>query len=691
MIAGLLLAGRSRWRRVRDRARLARMARDADRGPRAAPATASLSYDVFDTALVRRTGSPRSTHLHLGRRLVAAELLRGTPDEFARRRAQAEQAAFDAAGGPDAHVHLTDVYDVLHRSWPELLTDAPAAAQEELHHEAAVLVGVRETRAELSGPSRPDVAFVSDTHHSEAFLAERLREQGLLREGDRCYTSSDRARSKTSGRLFDLLLRDLQVPPGHVVHRGNDPWTDWASPRRHGLRVLPFPQGNPDRYERALDGHRDTTDGLAGRLAGASRVARLRLPAGDAHEAALRDVATGVAAPVVIAFLLWALGRARALGLRRLCFVSRDGQVLHDVARELVGLLALDVELHYLHGSRRAWSLPALHRGGTGTPAPVSPGADVDHLSVRVLLDRFGLRCEEVAGPLRRLGLPEDRWDSDLPGEERTRVAGALLADDEVGALAQARGEQQRDLLTDYLAQQGVLDGEPFALVDVSTGGTLHAALTAALPPDSPAPTSLILGLRRGAVVAGDPRVETWFPPDGSGAPPVPEGLVPGLELFALADHETVLGYERVGDSVRPVLAPGEGRAARGWGQPLVRSALVATARGLVVDESDLDVDLRAAVGDVFSRFWRSPTLAEARAWGGAPLEDGWGAHSFPVRLAEPFRLGPAVARVVPQRRRAGSRAVRTWRGGSLRLTPLPVRAGVRLAFSARDLLRGSR
>ena len=50
---------------------------------------------------------------------------------------------------------------------------------------------------------------------------------------------------------------------------------------------------------------------------------------------ALVDVAGGVAAPMLAAYVLWILEDAAARGLGRVYFLARDGQVLYEIARRL--------------------------------------------------------------------------------------------------------------------------------------------------------------------------------------------------------------------------------------------------------------------------------------------------------------------------------------------------------------------
>jgi predicted HAD superfamily hydrolase len=66
-----------------------------------------------------------------------------------------------------------------------------------------------------------------------------------------------------------------------------------------------------------------------------------------------------VAAPALAGYTVWVLREARALGVQRLRFLSRDGQVLYELARQIAPPLGIDLDLEYVYSSRLTWSLAA--------------------------------------------------------------------------------------------------------------------------------------------------------------------------------------------------------------------------------------------------------------------------------------------------------------------------------------------
>src|ERR1039457_1925381 len=113
------------------------------------------------------------------------------------------------------------------------------------------------------------------------------------------------------------------------------------------------------RYEQIMDAHSARPGDLAERFAHASWAARTAVEVTSEHETAIRDVAAGVAAPALVGFVLWIQEQSRQRGLRRLRFLSRDGQVLYELTRRLASVLGTGLVLEDVYSSRLTWSFAA--------------------------------------------------------------------------------------------------------------------------------------------------------------------------------------------------------------------------------------------------------------------------------------------------------------------------------------------
>ncbi len=404
--------------------------------------------------------------------------------------------------------------------------------------------------------------------------------------------------------------------------------------------------------------------------------------------------------PVFTSFGRMVLERAGRLGLARLCFVARDGDLLRSVVGRLDSTDAAvrPLEHRYLLVSRRSSQLPAaadpdpeaFRRLGSEQPgdpslAGVLGTLNLDRALLAQTLERHGLAAE---------GLPL------APALEDGRI-GSLLADGEFHAIFRRERDRQKALLRRYLEQEGLFDGVPSALVDVGWRGTIQSNLEDAFG-DDPAwghPPGLYVGVWDDPVLPEAPRhLERK------------EGLVGDfrrgwrlresgvhhaallLEAISRAPHGTVLGYAAdAGGRVEPVLAgEGEGRAAESAAERTLlslREGIVAHAAG-TASTSRVPVEeksLRRTAQHALFRIAVFPTPDEIRILGAAAHTEGFD-PAWSAALVSPAHVSPFRS---PRLWAAGLRS--PWRAGYVAATGGPVASGLYVAADAvlRKLPRG--
>lgn len=650
-----------------------------------------LSFDVFETVLVRRVGAPGSVFLLLGRRLSALGLVTVTPEGFAAAREQAERRARRRVG-IDRDPTLAQIHREL--AWALELSDKVRDETErgELELEAELLRPnpQAERRVQQARRSGARVFFTSDTYLPATFVAEQLRAHGLAPEPGSVLVSCEHLGTKRDGGLFDVLVATAGVAPSDIVHLGNDPAADHLAARVAGLRTEPMEAGNLTPDEVALEEHREASGGLASALAGAARLARLERRHADTAPA-LRAVAADIVAPTLIAYVHWLLRQSARRDLDTVYFLSREGQVLHAIAQVLVDRFALPLELRYLHVSRQSLNTAALTDYSRSELAWSLTHVETN--TVRTLLARLHLRPEAIRSDLADLGITEDAWDRVPDGPQRGRLLRAVT-DGPLRATVRKRMREARTPVVAYLRQEGFLDRARLGVVDISGVGSQFKALAALRTGAGLAPADGFLFLRSrdpylaaegGYTDTAQPPIDAFFDDAvsdiGHGTLP---GLVAMLELFCAADHGTVTGYRQVGRRVEPVLAPPTAASAISWGLLEMRDVIEDVARLLWLDPRylDLDGDVREAIRELLVRFWSQPSTDEARTWGSAPFEGTSGGDDAPTPLARGWTAREVAVGVATGGMRA--RNWFHWHAGSTRLSPAPIRGALLLARSAK-------
>lgn len=635
------------------------------------------TFDIFDTVLTRRVGNPRAAFLQLGHRLVSKRILDCSAESFARQRTAAEVRAFCNAGGLDSSVCLEDIYNELRPSLGVENAVHGKLVAEELDLETDLLIPMSNglNRVNAARSAGREVAFISDMYLPSWFIRQTLEHHGIIEDGDVLMVSNEYSASKATGALWPLVLDELGVEASQVHHTGDSEKSDVKSPRRVGIRSTHVDAGNLNRYEVLLEESEFETDGLTSLLAGASRRVRTELDVANSHDRALRDVTAGVITPFLVGNVLWILRQAMESHTEKIFFIARDGQIMIDIARQLAPKVGYTGEMTYMYGSRGAWLLPSLTAlDDDKIASAVALSGDVDDVTLRLIIHRFGLEPAALEPHLTEAGLPESMWDEPLSVEKRKSLRETLRTDESLANTILELAAREREVMLAYLDQVGAITSAPIAIVDQGTGSTLFNSISSVLQTvGQRPPQAFYFGLRSDAPDQGFGYPETYIRDElcSAGFLKTP-GLLTLVEMACTADHGSVTGYRRNDGEVVPELAEARNEAVMDWGFEMLRKTVSATVRELCAAPVPLPkhVDLRPASLAVFDAFWNSPTRAEATAWGKYPFEDGWSGDTVSLPIAERQGLG-AVVRSQPHRH--------WWNGGAEALSaPLP-----------RTLLRG--
>lgn len=413
------------------------------------------------------------------------------------------------------------------------------------------------------------------------------------------------------------------------------------------------------RYERVMGRHPGRPGDIAAVFADASVATRQAIPAASSHEIAIRDVAAGVAGPALAGFTIWMLRQAHARNLTRLRFLSRDGQVLYELARRIAPRLGIDLDLEYVYSSRLTWSLAATD------PANLASAEWLFNSFMKSnatdVCARLGLPVAEYMTALAEAGVsldPETRAD----GREQLRALRRFLHRDDVTRAATARIEQMREILTQY-ANQHMLADPHTGLVDAGWTGRMAGSLIKICEQAGMGRPHILLW-------GHEPRATGWTNPGRVAAYMYNTASGEGLawrvadapfivETFCMGDHGVVTGYKNTeSGKIEPHLQADVNVAAERWGLRLYRSAVYAFCDAL---SGNLGGEARPLIHEVMNAFWIHPTRLEAIAWGRYPYDsDPAGTAVRP--LARPLTKPDAFRALI---RRRPARDDRAWLAGS--------------------------
>jgi hypothetical protein len=510
-------------------------------------------------------------------------------------------------------------------------------------------------------------------------LREILFRNGCWVDGDRLYVSCEVGATKRSGEMFRRVLKTESIRANQMVHIGNDALSDVKIPRRFGIGTEPFFQGNLRERESQLAAATDFIPTLPALLSGCSRLARLEGTEDSAQHQRLREITAHAAGPFLSGFVLWVLQTAKAVGLKRLYFISRDGFVLLEVAKELARSVDPSIELRYLYGSRQSWHFPA------------SRGKDLEKASwvwewttsysITTVLKRVSLAPEAVGQALEKAGLVPETWEAPMSQENEARLK-KVFTEPKFQKLLVREAEKQRALLVAYLKQEGFFSDVACAIVDVGWKGNLQDSLGVILKEEGKRDPvgGFYVGLNhRGSRPEKGERRTYLFDlrrdPKWRLKIPQPQSCI---ETFCSANHGSTLGYRGEGDSIVPVLQQWQTEPLETWGLEVlhrVAAAYAAELARVLVWLDKIDIDPMLAVYSL-ALTWSNPAFEEAECLGSFPfVEDQSGIGAKPLARPLPWRH---FARVVKSKYSRSYRVI--WVEGCLRLTPEPRSSLLRVA-----------
>lgn len=323
------------------------------------PAVKIVSFDVFDTLLVRPALQPRDIFHLLARRVNA---LYGV--DFIRMRWDAEAEL----GRINADIH--EIYDFMAEKHGLDARTRDALLEEEVRCETTLLSPRPDAKELYDEAVRlgKRVIAVSDMYLPGEIIADILRRKGFSM--DAVYVSCDCAARKSDGALYDVVLAGEGGDPSEILHVGDNWESDYVQAIRKRLTAVWLPsvaemcrRGGPGYEEIFADSAKEDPMWSLYRGFSLNRVYGKweRAPAHAARVDNLRRFAELDIAPLLTAFCIFLVNdREIRASYGKIHFASRDGwlpyQVYSHVRAALGGLPG-----EYFMAGRRAY-YPFLYR-----------------------------------------------------------------------------------------------------------------------------------------------------------------------------------------------------------------------------------------------------------------------------------------------------------------------------------------
>lgn len=194
-----------------------------------------ISFDIFDTLIQRKTGSPE-TVFDVTEQKACRELGQEFSD-FAKIRKAAERTLRKQYR--NSEITLEEIYSEIKRRkcWPDKACSK--LMDMEMQTELEVCRPVKRMKRFYYDALKKDKRVIIT---SDMYLSQELIEKILFRCGyagyEKLFLSSTYKATKARGRLFHYILKEYQIPARQLLHIGDNPWGDFLIPRWKGIRAV---------------------------------------------------------------------------------------------------------------------------------------------------------------------------------------------------------------------------------------------------------------------------------------------------------------------------------------------------------------------------------------------------------------------------------------------------------------------
>lgn len=487
-------------------------------GRKAARTCQTVSFDLFDTLLIRRIHDPDMVKLPVARYISSlagkqgivcpwyrVQEIRDTVEQEQRRRTAQHHPDHEACYPLFMREALSQIFgpraDLDHLL--EQVTDF------ELHMENRMLVPRQELVDWLRELHRSGkrIFILSDVYLPSDLLCRLIRHAGFLDSVEAVLSSADRFQAKASGLGFDSAATTYGLDFSSWLHIGDNPFSDGLRPAEKGIRSLVL-RDFREKHRKAVI--KRYVQYSAGKPFWRGRsVQQLMLPLEAENPgpcSPLYAYGHNVLAPLLCAFMHAVANQCLADDIRRLYFFSREGWLLQKIWQRVVPELYPLADLpkaSYLYVSRMALAgASCAHQGLVRSSADIVflPEGNRDFRDIcRVFsldpepfvthLARYELTLETVLSPLHEGFVP------------RSRLMFTGLLDD-----ADFQEEVRRQCREPGLAVEAYLEQEEFfkypdvGLVDIGWLGTIQRFLFDAVKHrhDAPACHGFLFAATRG-------------------------------------------------------------------------------------------------------------------------------------------------------------------------------------------------
>lgn len=299
------------------------------------------SFDIFDTLVTRVFLKPVDLFYELGHILKNEKIINVNPEKFKQDRIDAEAKARKNTNLED--ITFNEIYEYLYD-----YKNLELIKKKEIELEIKAAVPIRENIEILNQylSLGKKVIIISDMYLDKCVLKEILLKVGVNLKGVDIYVSSQYGLTKRTGNLFKKICETNGILFNEILHIGNDKKADYIGAKINNIDCFLYTGWLSNKYEYSDQIHSTLGVGRAMRL--------------SQEKNALKILTANVISPLIYDFVYFILEKAIKENIKKLIFLSRDGQIFYKIAKSIIKNKNMKLDINYIYASRKLWSYPSI-------------------------------------------------------------------------------------------------------------------------------------------------------------------------------------------------------------------------------------------------------------------------------------------------------------------------------------------
>ncbi len=476
----------------------------------------TVTFDLFDTLLVRRIHDPDLVKLPVAR--FIADMAQEKGLNWSQERVQNLRDTIEKRHRKETGEKFDDHEACYPRYMQEMLSEIFAEAGDDAlfakvaDYEVAMENSMLVPRGEFIDWLRElrqqgkKILIVSDIYLPAVYLKRFVEHAGFLDLVDDVVSSADTFLAKASGKAFPLLQKQYGLDPDRWLHVGDNPVSDGLRPLEFGVQALVLHDASEKRRKSLVRRLVNYSDGRPFWRGRALQQLMQPLEYENIERDDLYIEGYSFLGPVIGAFVQHIAEKSRELAIGKVFFLSREGWTFKQYWEQSIPYIFPGKKLpetEYLYVSRMALAgASCAYKGLSQTSADIVflPSGNADFLDVcRV----FSLDSNLFASHLARHELTEKTVLSPIHEgymQENSVHFSKLIEDHEFQAEVKRQTRPANDALQLYLEDIGFFDHPDVALVDIGWLGTIQRFFYEAIShrPDAPRCHGMLFGATRG-------------------------------------------------------------------------------------------------------------------------------------------------------------------------------------------------